>query len=339
MRESYVLMAVALLLACSAGEETSVDSPAYRIEDLAGPNPWTHLEFQNRPEDFTFAIVSDLTGGYRGGVFEAAVERLNLLRPQFVLSVGDLIEGYTEDRMQLEQEWDLFDSMLAPLAAPFFYVPGNHDISNAVMREVWHERLGRSYYHLVYRDVLFLLLDSEEAPLAHTPEIAELLAEIERLRESDPEAARALGERLVSGIDWEGTHPATFSEEQIGYFERVIGEHPDVRWTFLLMHKPVWQGEGNDGLRRIEYALGDRPYTVFAGHVHNYKRFEVGGRLHIRLGTTGGEWVVGGTEGNFDHVVLVTMTEEGPSIANLLLDGILDEHGRVGESEWRAREE
>lgn len=336
---SFVVFAALLALACAAGDEAALERPIFSLEAGAGPAPWSHLEFQNRPEDFTFAIVSDLTGGYRSGVFEAAVERLNLLRPEFVLSVGDLIEGYTEDRARLAREWDAFDSMLEPLAAPFFYVPGNHDISNEVMREVWRERLGRSFYHLVYRDVLFLLLDTEETPLTISPEGAEQMAEIDRLRATDPDAARALGVRLAAGIDWEGTHPAEFTDEQIDYFERVIADHADVRWTFLLMHKPVWQGEGNEGLRRIESALGGRPYTAFAGHVHNYKRFEVGGRIHIRLGTTGGDWVVQGTDGNYDHLALVTMTETGPSIANLLLDGILDEHGRIGETEWRARDE
>ena len=121
------------------------------------------------------------------------------------------------------------------------------------------------------------------------------------------------------------------SEEQIRYFERVIAENPDVRWALLFLHKPLWQGDGNAGLARIEAALGERPFTVFAGHVHTYKRFEVGGRVHIRLGTTGGDWTVPIPDAPFyDHVVWVTMTPEGPSIANLLLEGILDEYGRAG---------
>jgi len=43
---------------------------------------------------FTFAIVSDRTGWHRPGVFESAMARLNWLSPDFVMSVGDLIEGY-----------------------------------------------------------------------------------------------------------------------------------------------------------------------------------------------------------------------------------------------------
>ena len=32
---------------------------------------------------------------------------------------------------------------------------------------------------------------------------------------------------------------------------------------------------------------------------------------------------------SFDHVTLVTMTDEGPSIANLKLEGILDKTGHI----------
>src|SRR5262249_23006814 len=73
----------------SAGGELQV-----QVEER---NPWTNLRLNNGPDTFSFAIVSDRTGGHRARIFSQAVEQLNLLQPQFVLSVGDLIEGYTED--------------------------------------------------------------------------------------------------------------------------------------------------------------------------------------------------------------------------------------------------
>ena len=44
-----------------------------RIVQDAGPNPWSHLDFQRDPDDFRFAIVTDLTGGYREGIFPESV--------------------------------------------------------------------------------------------------------------------------------------------------------------------------------------------------------------------------------------------------------------------------
>src|SRR5690242_17175314 len=49
--------------------------------------PWTHLEFYNNPKNFKFAIVSDRAGGVRPGIFADAVNKLNLIMPEFVMSV------------------------------------------------------------------------------------------------------------------------------------------------------------------------------------------------------------------------------------------------------------
>ena len=46
------------------------------------------------------------------------------------------------------------------------------------------------------------------------------------------------------------------------------------------------------------------------------------------LGTTGGGQNINDPM-SFDHVTLVTMTEDGPSIASLKLNGILDKTGRI----------
>ncbi len=37
----------------------------FSIEKEPGVNPWTHLNFHNNPDNFQFAIVTDLTGRER----------------------------------------------------------------------------------------------------------------------------------------------------------------------------------------------------------------------------------------------------------------------------------
>jgi len=69
--------------------------PSLKIQTSGQTNPWTHLNLYNNPDNFQFAIVADRTGGHRPGVFADAVEKLNLLKPEFVMSIGDLIEGYS----------------------------------------------------------------------------------------------------------------------------------------------------------------------------------------------------------------------------------------------------
>jgi hypothetical protein len=286
--------------------------------------PWTHESFDVEDDRFMFAIFSDLYGGERERVFGVAMAQLELLRPELILNVGDLIDGGTEDGDRLGREWDEFDAKLDGLTAPVFYIGGNHDLTNPTMRAFWEERYGARYYHFVYKNVLFLMMDSEDFEDQRMTEVYE---------------ARALALRIDAG-DEPGVYRETeyynmperrtgaIRQEQASYFREVISANPDVRWTFVLMHKPVWRNEGATEFQSIEAALGEHPYTVINGHFHSYSLTERNGRDYIHLGTTSG-----GQNRNddmaFDHVTLVTMNDEGPSIVNLRLEGILDKTGHV----------
>jgi hypothetical protein len=69
----------------------------------------------------------------------------------------------------------------------------------------------------------------------------------------------------------------------------VIGNNRDGRGTFLFLHKPAWQKEGETTFSAIEAGLGDWPYTVLTGHVQSFDYEERNGRDYIRHATTGGE--------------------------------------------------
>jgi hypothetical protein len=250
-------------------------------------NPWTHLRLNNDPADFQFVIVSDRTGGHRARVFSQAVEQINLLQPEFVLSVGDLIEGYSEDRPRVEGEWRELQGYVNQLQMPFFYVPGNHDVGNPTSGKVWQEKFGRRHYHFVYRDVLFLVLNSEDL-------------------------ARATG-----GI----------GEEQLDYARKALEENKGVRWTVVAVHRPLWASPDLDrnGWLSVERALAGRPYTVFAGHLHRFRKYVRHGQNYYQLATTGGGSRLRGVRyGEFDQIAWVTMKKDGPVIANILLDGVYD---------------
>jgi hypothetical protein len=274
-----VSLAVAVPATESLRQQFTIDS-----QDV---NPWTHLDLKNRPENFQFAIVTDRTGGHRPGVFPSACRKLNLLQPEFVMSVGDLIEGATEDRQQLDTEWAEFNGFVDGLEMPFFYTAGNHDITNMAMLPVWQNQFGRTYYHFVYHDVLFMVLNSEDPP---------------------------------------GSKPANIGKEQLAWAAKVLAENKQVRWTVIFLHKPMWQYGAKANWAEVEELLGDRPRTVFAGHHHRYAVHRQGQWNYYALATTGGASKLGGpAQGQFDHVVWVTVTPEGPRLANLLLDGILSD--------------
>jgi hypothetical protein len=278
----------------SAPPETS-PAPGLKIQ-VEDRNPWTHLRLNNDPATFRFAILADRTNGPRPGVFERAVEQLNWLQPEFVVCVGDLIQGTAEDEATLGRQWRELHGLVARLEMPFFYVPGNHDIRSPLTERLWREQLGRRYYHFVYKGVLFLALSTEDPPRS-------------------------------------GGH---LSREQLAYVRRVLTQNQDVRWTVVLLHQPAWSypDVAESGWLEVEEALAGRPYTVFAGHEHRYQRLIRNGRVYYTLATTGGtSGLRGRAYGEFDHVVWVTMKAGGPVVANLLLDGILPEDIRAQGSE------
>lgn len=287
-----VLASLALALTLGAMALSSSQKPATgELQvDIDKRNPWTSLKLNNQPDTFHFAVVSDRTGGHRARVFSMAIEQLNLLQPAFVISVGDLIEGYSKDPAVLAGQWKEFQSYVHKLQMPFFYVPGNHDIANKVQAQEWETRFGRRYYHFLYRDVLFLGLNSD-----------------------DPHE--------------EGGDPR-ISKEQIDFVQATLKENAKARWTVVCLHKPMWAFKNleKSGWLDVEKALNGRNYTVFAGHFHRYRKFVRNGMNYYQLSTTGGASKMRGLEyGEFDHFAWVTMKGDGPVVGNIMLDGLYPE--------------
>ena len=325
LRTSPLLLGVLVLMSACASKPPTVNDSTLFVHEFEGSEvPWTHSSFDNEESKFTFALFSDLTGGEREGVFDVAVEQLRLLRPELIINVGDLIEGGSTDREQLDREWDTFDQRANRARAPVFYVGGNHDLTNPEMWEVWEERYGQRYYHFIYRNVLFLVLDTEDNPADFQQYIHEIRSEAKQVFNSE-------GFDAYSVTDYarlEERKSGRIGDQQADYFRNVIAQHPEVRWTFLFMHKPAWERPDEENFSRIETALAERPYTVFHGHVHAYQHQQRHGRDYIRLGTTGGSHAPGNPMA-IDHVTMVTVSEEGTDIANLRLSGIFDKHGTI----------
>lgn len=289
------LMVVGVLASVTAfgltGSPTAEPSPLkVSVEDK---NPWTNQPLNNRADNFQFAIVTDRTGGRRPGVFTRAIEKLNLLQPEFVVSVGDLINGYTEDPGLWALEWAEFEGKVDQLQMPFFLCAGNHDITNLPMSQEWQRKFGRTHYEFLYHDCLFLVLNTEDMPYNSKEQ------------------------------------PYRIGPDQQKWAADILERHKDVRWTFVLLHKPTWTYPDADhaacGWSSIESALGDRKFTVFAGHRHQYGKFIRNGREYYMLATTGGgSKMTGLADGRFDHFVWVTMQDQGPVLANILLEGVED---------------
>ena len=278
MDHKQILKVFAVLLLCLA----IIGSATAQVPDFPERMLIVQRTFSEDPDKFSFAIIGDKTGGGRDKwpVFSRAISEINSLQPDFAIMVGDLIQGNTIDLEQLKTEWEEFWQHESPLAISFLPLPGNHDITNRVMYNYWVEHVGRTYSAFTYKDCLFIILNTEE-------------------RHGLPQDVE----------DW-------FGEAQIRYAAEELERHPDVRHTFVLLHKPAWLHEGS-GWDQIEAALGDRAYTVFAGHYHNLTLHTRNDRRYFVLSATGGGLTPREAKayGAFDHYSIVTVDGDDVTVA------------------------
>ena len=309
---------------------TSIGTTAFQYDKAAlpGAKPWTSENFKNNPDNFQFVIIGDRTGGANvQKTFDLAMDQINLLQPEFVINVGDLIEGYSDNKAELNAEWDETDAMLKKLDMPFFHTPGNHDIANDVAQQVWRDRHGATYYNFVYKNVLFIVLDSEDPPRVAPEGIKEKLELYNRLQTEDPAKAKEMlaefmaDESVVAGL----AKNIDFQDSQIAFVKNTLAQNPNVRWTFLFLHDPAWE-RPSESFKAIEKLLKGRDHTFFAGHLHYYDYDEIDGYEHITMGPAGASFHQDGP-GNVDHIMWVTMTGNGPEIANIALKGVFDRKG------------
>ncbi|MGM7723504.1 metallophosphoesterase family protein [Metabacillus sp. Hm71] len=274
--------------------------------------PWFSDLKPTKTGDYSFAVVGDRCGITTPGVFEKGLELVQVLKPDFVLSVGDLIEGYWNNEAEAHEEWDYVDHLLTKLDLPFFHVVGNHDYGNETMVKVWRERKGFEYYAFRYHDALFLFVNTEESPEGMSGDFLEVFRkvteDVKREPEKSKEHVQEFFNQMMSKASKEdlekGNHP-NISDKQLAFFENVLKENQDVNQTFVLMHKPAWKTKDTQ-FQRLEEMLKDRKYTMFAGHLHQLEVMKRNGRDHIQMGRTGACWH-GEAVGSIDHILWVTV--------------------------------
>ena len=67
-------------------------------------------------------------------------------------------------------------------------------------------------------------------------------------------------------------------------------------------------------------------YAIRSYYVHYYDYDNIDGYEYITMGPAGASFHHEGP-GNVDHIMWVTMTEEGPQMGNIALKGIFDRKG------------
>jgi predicted MPP superfamily phosphohydrolase len=113
--------------------------------------------------DFRFCILGDRTGDAQPGVYQQVWRELNASHPDFVINVGDTIQGGND--ATAAAEWRALRPLWERYGYRIYFTPGNHDIWSAASRRIFEQQTGHpAFYSFNYQNAHFTVLDNSQAP-------------------------------------------------------------------------------------------------------------------------------------------------------------------------------
>ncbi|WP_146535104.1 LamG-like jellyroll fold domain-containing protein [Rubripirellula reticaptiva] len=267
------------------------------------------LPMAKEEDAFQFIVYGDRTGGVPEGlrVLEQAVADTNLLDPDMVMTVGDLIQGYNETEEWMEQMTEYKDIM-NQLKMKWFPVAGNHDVywrgrtepPQGEHEASYEKHFGPLWYSFAHKNSAFVVLYSDE------------------------------GDREKNVKGFNSGKLQTMSDEQLDFLRKALEQHKSAAHVFVFLHHPRWTGRGYTGgnwdvVHEMLKSAGNVS-AVFAGHIH-HMRFDgpKDGIAYYTLATTGGHLSaeIPGA-GYLHHLNVVTVRPAGVTVAALPIGSVID---------------
>ncbi|MDP7070920.1 MAG: metallophosphoesterase [Phycisphaerales bacterium] len=288
----------------------SPEAPATANEILTSRERLLPLTTPLEDDAFLFAVYGDRTGGPAEGidVLKQAVRDTNLIDPDLVMTVGDLVQGYNTRPEWISQMTE-YRNVMANLECPWFPVAGNHDVywrgpgRPADEHESDYEAFfGPLWYAFDHKGCRFIVLYTDEGH----PETGVKTF-------SKPEAQR-------------------MSAAQRSWLQSVLDTAADKRHVFVFCHHPRWrEGRYGDDWRSVHRMLKEagNVTAVFGGHVHRMLHDGViDGIEYQTLATVGGRLPeINIAEGHLHHVNLVMVRDAGIAIAAIPVGDVIDPRG------------
>src|SRR6202795_1896180 len=153
---------------------------------LLGLTGFTGRSASNEPNnDFRFSILGDRTGDAEPQVYESVWRDVGVLHPDFVINVGDTIQGGND--AAAGAEWRALRPLWDRAKLPQFFTPGNHDIWSEMSRKIYEKETGHpAFYGFNYQDAHFTVLDNSETENLSDQQMEFLARDLQQNKARDP---------------------------------------------------------------------------------------------------------------------------------------------------------
>lgn len=239
--------------------------------------------------DFSFVVTGDNRPSYKDQplVYYDIVDEIAELKPDFIISTGDIIMGHTKDIDELNNMYaDFLEASAKIKDIPFYIAPGNHEeIDQKELKPIFEQYFNETYQSFIFKNSYFILLDSDEP-----------------------------GEKnRITG-------------EQLKWLKKELKQADNFEHIFVFVHRPLYSKIthiGNcldkypeDRDKLVSLLKKYNTEIVFTGHIHLYDYSIIDDLTQIIVGGSGAPLYADTYhEGGFNHFVYVKVKDEMTTVS------------------------